>query len=74
MSLPASLATGQELDHYRIDAAVAESGMASIYRATDLRNSRQVALKVPHFAMQADPALSSTASSAKRPSHALDHP
>ena len=57
MSLPTTLEAGQVLDHYRIDEAVAESGMASIYRATDLRNSRQVALKVPHFAMESDPAL-----------------
>ena len=27
---------GEMLDHYRIDARVATSGMATIYRATDL--------------------------------------
>ena len=74
MSLPASLAAGQELDHYRIDAAVAESGMASIYRATDLRNSRQVALKVPHFAMEADPALFDRFQREEAIGIALDHP
>jgi len=74
MSLPASLAAGQELDHYRIDAAVAESGMASIYRATDLRSGRQVALKVPHFAMEADPALFDRFQREEAIGIALDHP
>jgi serine/threonine-protein kinase len=46
---------GQELDHYRIEAAVADSGMASIYRATDMRDGRQVAIKIPHMALEQDP-------------------
>uniref|UniRef100_E6Q0G1 Putative Non-specific serine/threonine protein kinase n=1 Tax=mine drainage metagenome TaxID=410659 RepID=E6Q0G1_9ZZZZ len=57
MSFLAAFETGQELDHYRIDAPVAESGMASIFRATDLRDGRRVAIKIPHFAMESDPAL-----------------
>jgi serine/threonine-protein kinase len=51
------LHTGVQLDHYRIEGLVARSGMASIFRATDLRNGRQVAIKVPHPEMEADPAL-----------------
>jgi serine/threonine-protein kinase len=31
--------------------------MASVYRATDLRDSRQVALKIPHPDLEADPIL-----------------
>jgi eukaryotic-like serine/threonine-protein kinase len=42
------LKIGDCLDHYRIDALVARSGMASIFRATDLLTGRQVAIKVPH--------------------------
>lgn len=52
-----SLETGTQLDSYRIDAPVARSGMASIYRATDLRDNRAVALKIPHPDMEADPIL-----------------
>ncbi len=74
MSLAAPLAAGQVLDNYRIDAAVAESGMASIYRATDLRNGRQVALKIPHFAMEADPALFDRFQREEAIGIALDHP
>jgi serine/threonine-protein kinase len=51
----AAIETGQQIDHYRIEAAVAESGMASIFRATDLRDGRTVALKIPHAAMESDP-------------------
>jgi len=74
MSLPAGLATGQELDHFRIDDAIAESGMASIYRATDLRDGKRVALKVPHFAMEADPALFDRFQREEAIGIALDHP
>ena len=52
-----SLEAGSQIDSYRIDAPVARSGMASIYRATDLRDNRIVALKIPHPDMEADPIL-----------------
>ena len=74
MSLHAALETGKELDHFRIDAAVADSGMASIFRATDLRDGKQVALKVPHFAMEADPALFDRFQREEAIGLALDHP
>lgn len=48
---------GDQLDHYRIEGLVARSGMASIFRATDLRTGRQVAIKFPHPEMEADPVL-----------------
>jgi serine/threonine-protein kinase len=52
-----SLETGAQIDWYRIEAPVARSGMASIYRATDTRNDRVVALKIPHPDLEADPIL-----------------
>jgi serine/threonine-protein kinase len=48
---------GSQIDSYRIDAPVARSGMASIFRATDTRNNQVVALKIPHPDMEADPIL-----------------
>src|SRR5450631_2567470 len=48
---------GQQVDSYRIDRTVAHSGMATIYQATDSRDGRVVALKVPHPDMEADPIL-----------------
>jgi hypothetical protein len=32
-----TLHPGEQLDHYRIEGLVARSGMASIFRATDMR-------------------------------------
>ncbi len=51
------LEPGTQLDSYRIDAPIAKSGMASIFRATDTRDGRTVALKIPHPDMEADPIL-----------------
>jgi len=51
------LETGSQIDSYRIDGTVARSGMASVYRATDLRDNRVVALKIPHPDLEADPIL-----------------
>lgn len=48
---------GDQLDHYRIDGLAARSGMASIFRGTDMRDGRAVAIKVPHEQMEADPVL-----------------
>ena len=48
---------GEQIDFYRIEAPVARSGMASIYRAIDTRDNRVVALKIPHPDLEADPIL-----------------
>jgi serine/threonine-protein kinase len=52
-----ALEAGTQVDSYRIEAPVARSGMASIFRATDLRDNRTVALKIPHPDLEADPIL-----------------
>jgi serine/threonine protein kinase len=51
------ISVGNQLDHYRIDELVARSGMASIFRAIDLNNGNQVAIKLPHPEMECDAAL-----------------
>ena len=56
----ATLQSGDQLDHYRIESLAAQSGMASIYRASiyrakDLQDGRDVAIKVPHLEMESDP-------------------
>ena len=50
-----SLQPGDQLDHYRIEGLAARSGMASIYRATDLQKNQAVAIKVPHLEVESDP-------------------
>ncbi len=57
MGILDSIEAGSQIDHYRIEAPVARSGMASIFRAVDLRDNKQVALKIPHPDMEADPIL-----------------
>jgi serine/threonine-protein kinase len=74
MSLLADIETGQQIDHFRIDGRVAESGMASIFRATDVRDGRQVAIKIPHSAMEADPVLFDRFKREEDIGASLDHP
>src|SRR6185437_3451420 len=57
MGIHDTLEAGERVDSYRVDAQVARSGMATIYRATDLRNNQIVALKIPHPDMESDPIL-----------------
>jgi serine/threonine-protein kinase len=65
---------GDQLDHYRIEALVARSGMASIYRGTDTRNGRQVAIKIPHPEVESDPALYDRFHREEEIGKLLDHP
>jgi serine/threonine protein kinase len=69
-----SLHPGDPLDHYRIEELVARSGMASIFRATDMRTGLQVAIKIPHPEMEADPALYDRFQREAEIGTKLDHP
>jgi serine/threonine-protein kinase len=69
-----SLQPGQQLDSYRIEEPIARSGMASIYRATDTRDNRIVALKVPHPDLEADPILYDRFTRESNIGEKLDHP
>ncbi len=42
-----TLDAGDTLDHYRLDKMVARSGMSTLYKATDLKDGKQVAIKLP---------------------------
>ena len=65
---------GDHLDHYRIDSLIARSGMATIFRGTDLRDGRQVAIKVPHPEVEIDPALYDRFQREEEIGKTLDHP
>ena len=69
-----SLHEGDQLDQYRIENLVARSGMASIFRATDMRTGRQVAIKIPHPEMEADPVLFDRFKREADIGQTLDHP
>jgi len=57
MSFVETIESGSQIDSYRIELPVSRSGMASVFRATDMRDNRVVALKIPHPDMEADPIL-----------------
>ena len=69
-----TLHPGEQLDHYRIEGLVARSGMASIFRATDMRTGREVAIKIPHPEMEADPVLYDRFQREAEIGEKLDHP
>ncbi len=69
-----SLHPGDQLDHYRIDGLVARSGMASIFRATDVLNNRQVAIKLPHPEIESDPVFFERFQREQEIGAKLDHP
>ena len=68
------LEAGEQIDSYRIEEPVARSGMATIYRAVDTRDSRRVALKIPHPDMEADPILFDRFKREAGIGEKLDHP
>jgi serine/threonine-protein kinase len=69
-----ALHAGDTLDHYRIENLVARSGMASIYKAADTRDGREVAIKIPHPEMEADPLLFDRFKREQEIGEKLDHP
>jgi serine/threonine protein kinase len=68
------LEVGEQLDHYRLDECVAEGGMATIFRATDLRSDSRVAIKVPHPEAECDPAQFTRFQREAEIGRMLDHP
>jgi eukaryotic-like serine/threonine-protein kinase len=69
-----TLEPGDTLDHYRIEAAIARSGMSTLYKATDLHDGKLVAVKVPHAEMEADPVLFERFKREEEIGQMLDHP
>ena len=68
------LNAGESLDHYRLEALVARGGMASIFRATDVRTGRQYAIKVPHPEAECDIAFYERFQREAAIGREMDHP
>jgi eukaryotic-like serine/threonine-protein kinase len=65
---------GDLLDHYRICSIVAQSSAATVFRATDVRTSSEVALKIPHREMESDPTFADRFTREMEIGNVLDHP
>ncbi len=65
---------GRTLAHYRVTAALGAGGMGEVYRATDLKLERDVALKVLPDEMAADPDRLARFQREAKALAALDHP
>lgn len=69
-----TLAPGDVLDHYRIDAVVAHTQMSTLYKATDVNSGREVAIKLPTPEMESDPVLLERFNREQEIGQQLDHP
>jgi serine/threonine protein kinase len=69
-----SIHPGDLLNQYRIESLVARSGMASIYKATDMQTNQPVAIKIPHPEIEGDPALFERFQREAEIGQMLDHP
>jgi serine/threonine protein kinase len=65
--------TGRRLGHYRIDGVIGRGGMSVLYRATDVRLGRKVALKVIGERLAADPEFRERFVDEARNTSAVDH-
>jgi serine/threonine-protein kinase len=65
---------GEQLDHYRIDGFAAHGGTAVIFRGTDTRTNRAVAIKIPHQEIENDPVMFERFQREEEVGKVLDHP
>jgi serine/threonine protein kinase len=65
---------GEGLDQYQLTELLARSGMASIFKATDLRSGEMVALKVPHMQYESDIAFYQRFEREEKIGQKLEHP
>jgi len=65
---------GRTLAHYRVLSAIGAGGMGDVYRATDTKLGRDVAIKVLPTEMAADPGRLERFRREARALAALDHP
>ena len=69
-----SLASGDQVAHYRIVSRLGEGGMGEVYLATDTRLDRSVALKVLPTAVAHDPIRMGRFDREAKAASALNHP
>ncbi|WP_436943240.1 serine/threonine-protein kinase [Streptomyces sp. SudanB25_2051] len=70
----ASGLVGEHIAHYRVDAEIGQGGMAVVYRATDLRLGRTVALKLLSPELAGNDTFRKRFAHESRVAAAIDHP
>lgn len=65
--------TGRRVGHYRVDGVIGKGGMSVLYRATDVRLGRKVALKVIAEHLSGDPEFRERFVDEARNTSAIDH-
>ncbi len=65
---------GDLIDDYRVDSLIARGGMASVFRATDVRDGSCVAIKIPHPEAECDPVFYSRFQREEQIGKLMDHP
>src|ERR1700727_1752762 len=69
-----TLRPGDTLDGYELEDIVATSGMATVFRARDLKSGLQVAIKVPHPEVESDPVMFDRFRREEEIGTRIDHP
>jgi eukaryotic-like serine/threonine-protein kinase len=65
---------GDKVHDFRIESVVFRSTIATVYRATDLRDNRTVAIKIPNPDVENDPTFADWFRREQEVSATLDHP
>ncbi|MGH3797551.1 MAG: serine/threonine-protein kinase [Pseudonocardiaceae bacterium] len=65
--------TGRRLGHFQVEAVIGKGGMSVLYRATDVRLGRRVALKVMAEHLGGDPEFRERFTDEARNTSAIDH-
>jgi serine/threonine-protein kinase len=69
-----TLHPGDRLDDYELEEIVATSGMATVFRAHDVRTGERVAIKVPHPEVESDPTMFDRFRREEEIGTRIDHP
>jgi serine/threonine-protein kinase len=72
--MPREVLVGDTLDQYVLGDLLARSGMASIFKATDLETGEAVALKVPHMHLESDVVFYERFKREEKIGQRLEHP
>ena len=75
VAMPNEVEVGEVLDNrFQIESLISRSGMASIFKARDLKTGKTVAVKVPFMQFESDPAFFSRFQREEEIGKTLNHP